>query len=265
MGILRLICFITIVTLLIILILPFQLLINLTSLKIKYKIPRLFLKLIRNIIGIKINVVNHADENNSEYGVLYVANHVSWMDILCLGSLLDAEFIAKKEVAEMGLFGFLAKLHHTFFIDNTDQRKSLSYNKIIQDRLLNKKNLILFPEGTTSDGNGVKPFKSSLFESTKLFKNNPDKKNTCVDVYPISLCYNLKNNTPMGIFYRRYVAWLGDYPLLRLMKIFLLTGNVTIDIILHKQVNLSHFKNRKELSNYCQRLIHNGITKELMI
>ena len=69
----------------------------------------------------------------------------------------------------------------------------------------------------------------------------------------------------MGIFYRRYVAWLGDYPLLSLMKIFLLTGNVTIDIILHKQVNLSHFKNRKELSNYCQRLIHHGITKELMI
>ena len=186
------------------------------------------------------------------------------MDILCLGSLLDAQFIAKKEVAKMGLFGFLAKLNHTFFIDNTNQRKSFSYNEIIQTKLLKKQNLILFPEGTTSDGNSVKPFKSSFFDSTNLPKYYPDKENDFIDVCPISLCYKDKNNLPMGIFYRRYVAWQGDYPLLRLMKIFLLSGPVSIDIIIHKSVNLSNFTNRKELANYCQSTIQNTITKKLM-
>mgnify|MGYP001170400910 FL=1 len=265
MGIIRSIFLIIIVSVLIILILPIQLLINLINLKIKYKIPKLFLKIVSFVIGIKIRSINLRNENKNKYGVLYVSNHVSWMDILCLGSLLDAQFIAKKEVAEMGLFGFLAKLNHTFFIDNTNQRKSFSYNEIIQAKLLKKQNLILFPEGTTSDGNSVRSFKSSFFESTNLPKYYPEKENDFIDVCPISLCYKDKNNLPMGIFYRRYVAWQGDYPLLRLMKIFLLSGPVSIDITIHKSVDLSSFKNRKELSNYCQNTIQNTITKELMV
>ena len=103
MGIIRSIFLIIIVSVLIILILPIQLLINLTNLKIKYKIPKLFLKIVSSVIGIKIRSINLINENKNKYGVLYVSNHVSWMDILCLGSLLDAQFIAKKEVAEMGL------------------------------------------------------------------------------------------------------------------------------------------------------------------
>jgi 1-acyl-sn-glycerol-3-phosphate acyltransferase len=265
MGIIRSIFLIIIVSILIILILPIQLLINLINLKIKYKIPKLFLKIVSFVIGIKIRSINLRNKNKNKYGVLYVSNHVSWMDILCLGSLLDAQFIAKKEVAEMGLFGFLAKLNHTFFIDNTNQRKSFSYNEIIQAKLLKKQNLILFPEGTTSDGNSVRSFKSSFFDSTNLPKYYPEKENDFIDVCPISLCYKDKNNLPMGIFYRRYVAWQGDYPLLRLMKIFLLSGPVSIDIIIHKSVDLSNFKNRKELSNYCQNTIQNAITKELMV
>jgi len=265
MGIIRSIFLIIIVCILIILILPIQLLINLTNLNIKYKVPKLFLKIVSSIIGIKIKSINLSNEIENKYGVLYVSNHVSWMDILCLGSLLDAQFIAKKEVAEMGLFGFLAKLNHTFFIDNTNQRKSFSYNEIIQAKLLKKQNLILFPEGTTSDGNGLRSFKSSFFESTNLPKYYPNKANDFINVFPISLCYKDKNNLPMGIFYRRYVAWQGDYPLLKLMKIFLLSGPVSIDIIIHKSVNLSNFKNRKELSNYCQSIIQNTITKELMV
>ena len=265
MGIIRSIFLIIIVSVIIFLMLPFQLLINLTNLKIKYKIPKLFLKTVSYIIGLKIRSINLRNKNKNKYGVLYVSNHVSWMDILCLGSLLDAQFIAKKEVAEMGLFGFLAKLNHTFFIDNTNQRKSFSYNEIIQAKLVKKQNLILFPEGTTSDGNSVRSFKSSFFESTNLPKYYPEKENDFIDVCPISLCYKDKNNLPMGIFYRRYVAWQGDYPLLRLMKIFLLSGPVSINIKIHKSVDLSNFKNRKELSNYCQNTIQNEITKELMV
>ena len=265
MGVIRLIFLICTISFLIILILPIQIFINFTNFKIKYKVPKIFLKIVRSVIGIKVNSINFENQHASEYGTLYVSNHVSWMDILCLGSLLDAQFIAKKEVAEMGLFGFLAKLNHTFFIDNTDQRKSFSYNEIIQDKLIKKQNLILFPEGTTSDGNFVKSFKSSFFESTNLPKYYPDKQNEFIYVCPISLCYRDKNNLPMGIFYRRYVAWQGDYPLLRLMKIFLLSGPVSIDVIIHKTVDLSGFKNRKELSNYCQNIIQNTITKELMV
>ena len=75
-------------------------------------------------------------KNKHTAGILYISNHVSFLDILCLGSLLDAKFIAKKEVSKMGLFGILAILNDTFFIDNTNQRKSIEYNCQIQKKLL---------------------------------------------------------------------------------------------------------------------------------
>ena len=88
-------------------------------------------------------------------GVLYIANHVSWFDIICLGTLLNARFIAKKEVSQMGIFGFLAMLSNTFFIDNENKNKIVEYNHLIQ-KLKAGENFIIFPEGTTSDGNGIK-------------------------------------------------------------------------------------------------------------
>ena len=163
----------------------------------------------------------------------------------------------------MGIFGILAVLNETFFIDNTNQRKSLEYNNKIQKILLKKQNLILFPEGTTSSGNGIKKFKSSLFESTKIIDINNDIKYATVQ--PVSMSYILKNNLPMGIFYRRYVAWTGEYPLSKLIILLLQSGPVTVNIKFHKCLDLSQFQNRKILSNYCEQTIFDALKNELMV
>ena len=266
MGITRFILLILIILLIALILLPLQLIFNVFQIKLKYYAPQLFLKIINYFIGIKINLINKEKTLKKSVGTLYIANHVSWLDILCLGSLINARFVAKDEVKSMGVFGILSKLNNTFFIDNTNQRKSFLYNDIIKEKLKKKENIILFPEGTTSDGNGVIKFKSSLFESTKIiFKGECCNEEVYANIQPISICYKLKNNLPMGVFYRRYIAWVGDIPLITLMKFFLRTGPVTVNIVFHDQVSLDQFENRKKLSSYCQNLIHQGITKELMV
>ena len=191
-------------------------------------------------------------------GVLYIANHVSWFDIICLGTLLNARFIAKKEVSQMGIFGFLAMLSNTFFIDNENKNKIVEYNYLIQKKLKAGENFIIFPEGTTSDGNGIKNFKSSMLECA--FDNNNE-----IKIQPISICYSKLNNIPMGIYLRRNIAWVGDTSMVAAMANFLRSGRITVDIIFHDLMSVNNFKNRKELAAHCEKQILSGLNQSLKV
>ena len=89
---------------------PIQVFLNITNTKYKRKFHLFFYKSVKSFIGLHIikkdlEISQDCDASN---GILYVANHVSWFDIICLGSILNARFIAKKEVARMGIFGLLS-------------------------------------------------------------------------------------------------------------------------------------------------------------
>ena len=213
--------------------------------------------MIKLITGININshISNLNKKNN---GVLYIANHVSWFDIICLGTLLNARFIAKKEVSEMGIFGFLAKLSNTFFIDNEDKNKIIEYNNLIQEKLREGENFIIFPEGTTSDGNGIINFKSSMLECAFDSSNQ-------INIQPISICYSKLNNIPMGIYLRRNIAWVGDTSMIAAMANFLRSGRITVDIIFHELMSTKNFENRKTLATYCEGRILTGLNQTLKI
>ena len=98
--------------------------------------------------------------------VLYTANHVSYLDIVVLGGLLDAVFVAKAEVVRWPVIGPLAKLQRTIFIERTATRASVE-NTELRHRLAMGESVIIFPEGTSSDGRRVLPFKSALFDIAK--------------------------------------------------------------------------------------------------
>ena len=242
----------------IIITIPIQFLLNMFKLKLKNIYPLFFYKVIKNIAGININTEGLEKINQKDAGTLYIANHVSWFDILCLGSILNARFIAKKEVASMGIFGFLAKLSNTFFIDNSNKNKIYQYNNFIREKLINGESLILFPEGTTSDGNSIRKFKSSLFECINSTES-------LIHVQPISICYVFKNNIPMGIYSRRFIAWVGETSMVSSMKEFLSSGSITVKLIFHPKVSMKQFNNRKELSSFCEAQILIGLNKTIKI
>ena len=257
MSTLRLIVILLSLSLVIVLSIPIQFIFNIVGYKLKKIYPLLFYQMIKVIIGININF-NTKKYNKKNTGILYIANHVSWFDIICLGTLLNARFIAKKEVSTMGIFGFLAKLSNTFFIDNENKNKIIEYNKLIQQRLQNGENFIIFPEGTTTDGNGIINFKSSMLECA-FDKNNQ------INIQPISICYSKLNNVPMGIYLRRNIAWVGDTSMVEAMSDFLRSGRITVDIIFHEILSINNFGNRKELAAHCEERILSGLNKTIKV
>ena len=149
MSILRLVFILIFLLLIIAFSIPIQFFCNIIGFNLKKAYPLYFYQMIKIVTGININF-NKTKLNKKNMGVLYIANHVSWFDIICLGTLLNARFIAKKEVSQMGIFGFLAMLSNTFFIDNENKNKIVEYNYLIQKKLKAGENFIIFPEGTTS-------------------------------------------------------------------------------------------------------------------
>ena len=145
MSSIRLFSLLFCLSILIIITIPIQTLLNIFRFKLKYIYPLFFYKVITNITGLNIHTEGFNEEDKKGTGTLYIANHVSWFDILCLGSVLNARFIAKKEVSSMGIFGFLAKLSNTFFIDSSDKNKIYQYNNFIREKLIHEKIALFTP------------------------------------------------------------------------------------------------------------------------
>ena len=218
-------------------------------------IPQVFHKLIIWLINIKI--IKEGKITKHKKGILFVSNHLSYLDIPVLGSLLPSKFVAKDEVSSWPVFGYLAKIGNTIFIKR--MRKNLFKDKdAIQKEIEDGFKVILFPEGTTSDGNSIKKFKSSLFECI----NSSDR---LIKVQPISICYVRKNNLPMGMYSRRFIAWVGETSMVSSMKEFLSSGSITVSLIFHPEVSMSRFDNRKELTSFCEEQILIGLNKTIKI
>jgi 1-acyl-sn-glycerol-3-phosphate acyltransferase len=195
--------------------------------------------------------------------VVVVSNHTSYMDIVVLGRLIPGVFVAKSEVGGWPVFGWMARLARTVFVDR--KRGSTARNKAeIEGRLAEGEPLILFPEGTSNDGNRVYRFKSALFsvaENAVTLKGEREPK--VVTVQPVSLAYTWVDGVPIGRAWRPIYAWYGDMELAPHLFRLLGFGAVTVDVIFHEPVLLSDFGSRKALSDHCQAVVARGVEKAL--
>lgn len=182
-------------------------------------------------------------------GTLYVGNHVSYLDIPVLGALLDAAFIAKEEVRGWPLFGLLARLNRTEFIRRA-ARDALIQQRAIAGRLGRGERLILFPEGTSSDGRRVLPFRSSLFAMADM--SATDAAETAW-VQPFSIAYTrYADGRPLAGGLQNHYAWHGEMDLLpHLLGMFGLKG-AAVEVTFHEPARASAFAGRKALASHCQ-------------
>ncbi len=185
--------------------------------------------------------------------VLYVANHVSYLDIVAMGSLLDATFVAKREVSAWPLFGWLARIGRTVFISRSPQHVGAERDLLVS-RLAAGESLLLFPEGTTGDGSRVLPFKSALFSSVGEGGGTPW-------VQPISVAYTrLTDGRPITPALSGLYAWFGDAALVpHLWSVFGLEG-AEMDVIFHPLIDARTFPSRKALARHCEAEIARGLS-----
>ena len=206
------------------------------------------------ILGFRIRVIGTP---TSERPVLYTANHISYTDITILGSVIPGSFIAKSEVAQWPFFGWLAKLQRSVFVDRR-VRNTAAQRDAIGRRLADGAALILFPEGTSGDGNRVRPFKSALFGAAQQGEGVP-----LVIVQPVSLAYTRLDGIPIGRFYRPFFAWYGAVHLAPHLWSMVGLGTVEAVVEFHPPTFLSDCGSRKALAEYCHARIAGGVAGAL--
>lgn len=208
-----------------------------------------------NALDINVKTFGHALEGSP---TLFVSNHVSYLDIIILGHVIKGCFVAKRDMIDWPVLGYLSTLQRTIFVDREKRSEVHLQREEMQDRIKDGDSLILFPEGTTSDGGKVLPFKSSLFGVTENYIHpQADEEGRPLElmVQPVTLIYRRINSMPANRMNRPNVAWYGDMEIGPHFKDFLGINNVDVEVHFNEPVSRNLFKTRKELSVYCQRTI----------
>ena len=233
--------------------LPFQFIIVFFIKNYAYIIPYFYHKICLRIFGIKIKTFGKVSINSP---ILLISNHASYLDIIILGSLFKTSFIAKKEISKWPLLGILAKLQNTIFIDRRVSSLKNQENQIIK-HLNEKKNLVIFPEGTSSDGNRVLPFKSSLFD---IFKKNLNSK---ILVQTITIVYKKINGIPMNRIERKNITWHSNMDLIPNIFNVLKKLSIEVEVIFNDEFLPSKEYDRKKLALHCWEKINYNLINSL--
>ena len=195
-------------------------------------------KISLRIMGIKYQIVGRPMTKNGAV----VANHSSWLDIFTLNAAQCVYFVSKSEVAAWPGIGWLARAAGTVFIKRDRLQAKLQSN-VLSSRFQMGHKLLFFPEGTSTDGQQVLPFKSTLFAA--LFEQS--LKNI-IHVQPVSVVYK----APKGCD-ERFYGWWGD---MAFDAHFLLTLSTwrqgRVEVVFSPPVAIAEFSSRKELSKYLQ-------------
>ncbi|HVO01867.1 MAG TPA: lysophospholipid acyltransferase family protein [Candidatus Cybelea sp.] len=216
--------------------------------------PVFYHRLCARLMGVDVHTVGTVSRARP---TLFVSNHTSYIDITVLGSVVPASFVAKAEVANWPLYGLLAKLQRTVFVDRKRQ-SSHRHRDQLQERLKAGDNLILFPEGTSNDGNRVLPFRSALLSVAET-----PLEDVSLTIQPVSIAYIGLNGIPMGHGLRPLVAWYGDMSLGPHLWQFSRLGKVTVVVEFHKPIDLKAIGSRKDLARYCLNAVAGGVERAL--
>lgn len=219
-----------------------------------YFIPQLWHKGVCMIFGIRYEIVGTP---NTGAQTLFMSNHLSYLDIPVIGSILRASFVAKSEVAGWPLFGFLSKLQQTQFIERRRTKIKDERDKIAPV-IATGRSLILFPEGTSTDGRSVRNFKPSLF-SLAFGHENKD-----LMVQPMTITVlSADGKTPETQDERDVYAWHIDMDdsigVETHLWAFAHTSGAKLRITFHQPLKASDFDDRKVLASACHEKVAQGL------
>ena len=175
------------------LLLPFQLIGLWFNLRLQHSIPHLYHRLLCALIGVRISEVG---TRSTASPALILSNHVSWLDIPVVSALSPVVFVAKSEVAGWPVLGWLAKLQRTVFINRQARHQTGAATSEIAGRLLGGDAVVLFAEGTSSDGNRVLPFRSALVGAAQAAMEQGGAKD--VAIQPVTIAYTHLQGLPVS-------------------------------------------------------------------
>jgi 1-acyl-sn-glycerol-3-phosphate acyltransferase len=222
-------------------------------------LPHAYHRFVCRLLGIRITVLGKPAPG----GVLLTANHSGWIDIPVLSAVAPVSFVSKQEVNVWPFFGTLARLQRTVFI-RRERAKALEDRDNIRRRLNDGDALVIFPEGTSGDGNKVLPFKSALLSAAELaLGEGADGAARHAPVQPVSISYVALHGLPMGRENRPMFAWYGDMDLVAHLWEALGAGPIDVVVELHPPLTIDQAGGRKELAAAAETAVRGGLVRAL--
>ena len=222
-------------------------------------IPVLFHRLVARIINLRVTVVGKPSVDRP---MIILSNHVSWLDIVALGSLMPLSFIAKAEVIDWPLFGLLAKMQRSIFVDRNRRGDTGKANSEIAERLEEGDAIVLFAESTTSDGSRLLPFRSALVGAARDAILTGDA-TTHVLLQPVALAYDGADGLPTGRMGRTRIGWYGDMEMLPHLTGILRGGSLDVTVRFGAPLAYEAHMDRKVLTKMAEINVRQMMTGEL--
>lgn len=206
--------------------------------------PMLFLRFSARIAGAKVNV--HGTHLKRD--VFYVANHVSWLDILSLAGACGTAFVAKAELEDAPIVGWLSKINRTVFVKREARMGVAAQINALKEALADNWSVTVFPEGTTTDGQSLLPFKTSMLS---VLEPPPPG----VMVQPVLIDYGSV---------AEWIGWIGDEGGLNNAKrILSRKGTFPVHIHFLEPFSPADYRGRKAISGEARRRIEEALCEAL--
>jgi lyso-ornithine lipid O-acyltransferase len=211
------------------------------------RFARIYWSVFSRLLGITVRVIGQ--RANDGRAVIFVSNHSSWLDVPVLGGVLEASFIAKSEISRWPVVSTIARLGRTAYVSRVRGR-TVDERDSMRGRLAAGDSLILFPEGTTSDGSRVMPFRSTFFAIAS--GERPPL------IQPVSVVYDRLAGLPARRACRALFAWYGDMDMASHYWRLAQYRGLRATILLHAPLDPASFPGRKALSRAVWQIVADG-------
>lgn len=216
---------------------------------------RVFWKGLCTVIGLNVRVIGAvAQRTDDGRPVVFVSNHSSWLDIGVLGGQVDACFVAKGEVGEWPVIRTIARLGRTLYVRRSRSSTGRERDAMVE-RLKSGDNLILFPEGTTSDGSRVLPFRSAFLSIAELPATAAGRPPM---IQPVSIVYDRLASLPAGRATRPLFAWYGDMDIGSHFWRLAQHKGMRATVLLHAPIDPELYSSRKALAAAIWSIVADG-------
>ena len=206
-------------------------------------------RMLKKIFNLKIKI-NGDRRLFNQKGVLVISNHLTYLDRVILASLIPVIFVTKKQVRSWPVFGWLTRASATLYIDR--QRKLLSgkYIEDIANIIKGGINILVFPEGTSTNGEEIRQFQSVFFQVPIICDSR---------ILPLTINYSRVNQQPLSTSNRDCIFWYGQTKFTRHILMALRLKQIEAEVTVHSpvkpQFNQDSPLNRKKLGESLRQVI----------
>ncbi len=237
---------------------PVQFIAGKAGSRLAVKIPLWWHRTLLSLLGVNVRI--HGERSTAQ-PLLLAVNHVSWVDIVVLGSVCELCFIAKSEVRSWPGIKYLAILQRTVFVDRTRRRQTAVQAGSIASRMIGGDVMVLFAEGTTGNGNYIADFKSSLFGAAQIAVEQAGLETASVQ--PVAIAYTRLHGIPLGRLHQPRAAWPGDVRLAPHLSQFLVRGAFDVDVSFGEPIAITSTSDRKQIANRANAQVRDMFSKAM--